>query len=122
MLLCYNRRNLSSLQRVREHWLEECKTGGNEDTPVLLVGLDDEKLSNGVLAERGYYDPLNYDAGGALELAPGEVELLHQIMREAEGLMAITRKTGRRSGRTIELMCVNLWDQSTVQTTARYLF
>lgn len=115
MLLCYNRRDLATLHRVRDYWLDECKSeGGDPDTPVLLLGLDDEQLSKAALAERGYYDPLGNDEGGAEACAEGERELL----REMVGVhgRSIRRKDGRRRGRSVGFMAANLWDQPTVQT------
>jgi hypothetical protein len=114
MLLCYNRRDLATLHRVRDYWLDECSGQDNEYTPVLLLGLDDEQLSKAALAERGYYDPLGNDEGGAEACAEGERELLREMVRIHGG--GIERKTGRRSGRSVGFMAVNLWDQPTVQT------
>ena len=111
MMLCYNRRDITTLQRVRDYWLEECKQGGNEETPVLLLGLDDEKLSERELAAPGYYDPLS-SGENIVVLAPGERELLETMLKKQLGLK---RKTGRRSGRCVDFMAVNLWDQKSVQ-------
>ena len=110
-MLCYNRRDITTLQRVRDYWLEECKQGGNEETPVLLLGLDDEKLSERELAAPGYYDPLS-SGENIVVLAPGERELLETMLKKQLGLK---RKTGRRSGRCVDFMAVNLWDQKSVQ-------
>ena len=76
----------------------------NTQTPVLILGLDDQELAPHVVATPEYSDPLEC-VGEAMVLAEGELALLRDIL-------STENRTG---GRAVGFISANLWDQRSVQ-------